>query len=126
MARVVAFDYGTKRVGIAVTDPMKMIATGLTTVHSKDIFDFIDQYLKKEDVDCFVLGEPKSLNNSSTHATEHVRAFAKKLESLYPDKLLHMIDERFTSKMATRAMIDGGLKKKQRQNKSLVDEISAT
>lgn len=121
-----AIDYGRKRVGIAVTDPLKIIANGLTTVHSKDIFDFLKDYFAKENVESIVVGYPKQMNNEASQAVRFVNPFIKKLRKEWPDLKIEIEDERFTSKMATQAMIDGGLKKKDRQNKALVDEISAT
>lgn len=126
MPRILAIDYGTKRVGIAVTDPGQMIATGLTTVHAKDIFAFLDDYFRKEAVDCIVVGEPKRLNNQATEATRFVEQFVAQLAKKYPAMKIERMDERFTSKMAFQAMLDGGLKKKDRQNKELVDQVSAT
>ncbi|GAB4257204.1 MAG: Holliday junction resolvase RuvX [Vicingaceae bacterium] len=126
MARIIAIDYGTKRVGIAVTDPLQIIASGLTTVHSKDIISFLEDYFKKETVECIVLGEPKSLNDEPTDATLPVQQFENRLRKKFPDKKIVKIDERFTSKMAFQTMIDSGLKKKARRNKALIDEISAT
>lgn len=126
MARIIAIDYGTKRVGIAVTDPLQIIASGLTTVHSKDIISFLEEYFKKETVECIVLGEPKSLNDEPTDATLPVQQFENRLRKKFPDKKIVKIDERFTSKIAFQTMIDSGLKKKARRNKALIDEISAT
>lgn len=126
MGRILAVDYGRKRVGIAVTDPLQIIANGLTTVHAKDVFEFLDDYLKKETVDKIVVGYPTDLRNRATDATVYVNDFLKKLIKRYQDTEVETIDERFTSKMAQRTMLDSGLKKKARQNKALVDEISAT
>lgn len=126
MPRILAIDYGTKRVGIAVTDPGQIIATGLTTVHAKDVLSFLENYMKKEAVECIVVGEPKRLSNEATQATVHVEGFVKQLRKKFPGLLIDRMDERFTSKMAFQTMIDSGLKKKDRQNKELVDEISAT
>jgi putative Holliday junction resolvase len=126
MPRLLAIDYGTKRCGIAVSDPMQIIAQGLTTVHSKDIFDFLEKYFEKEKVEIVIVGEPKKLSGEATDATVHVNAFVKKLKEKFPAMKIERIDERFTSKMAFQTMIDSGLKKKDRQNKELVDEISAT
>jgi putative Holliday junction resolvase len=126
MPRLLAIDYGTKRCGIAVSDPMQIIAQGLTTVHSKDIFDFLQKYFEKEKVEIIIVGEPKKLSGEATDATVHVNAFVKKLKEKFPAMKIERIDERFTSKMAFQTMIDSGLKKKDRQNKELVDEISAT
>lgn len=126
MGRILAIDYGRKRVGIAVTDPMQMIANSLTTVHSKDIWDFLANYLQKEDVECIVIGYPKQMNNQASEAVRFINPFIKRLNKLYPDMKIELVDERFTSKMAHQTMLDAGLKKKARQNKALVDTISAT
>lgn len=121
-----AIDYGSKRVGLAVTDPMQIIATGLTTVHSKDLIDFLKKYFEKEAVECIVVGEPKRMNNQASDSARFIEPFVVHLKRTFPQIKLERIDERFTSKMAFQTMIDGGLKKKDRQNKELVDEISAT
>ena len=126
MGRILAIDYGRKRVGLAVTDPLKMIANSLTTIHSKDIWDFLKEYLEKEDVECIVVGYPKQMNNEASEAVRFVNPFLKKLSKTYPHMDIKLVDERFTSKMAHQTMIDAGLKKKARQNKALVDTISAT
>jgi len=126
LGRILAIDYGRKRVGLAVTDPLKMIANGLTTVHSKDIWDFIKNYLEKESVECIVVGYPKQMNNQASEAVRFINPFIKKLVKTYPEMEIKLVDERFTSKMAHQTMIDAGLKKKARQNKALVDTISAT
>lgn len=126
MARLLAIDYGTKRCGIAVSDPLQIIATGLTTVHSKDILTFLENYFKKEPVETIVVGEPKRMSGEATDATVHVENFVKQLRKKFPEIKIARVDERFTSKMAFQTMIDSGLKKKDRQNKELVDEISAT
>jgi putative holliday junction resolvase len=121
-----AIDYGTKRVGIAVTDPLKIIANGLTTVHSKDIMSFLDDYFKKESVECVVVGDPKTLMNEASSSAQHVTGFVRKLKEKYPSLKIERIDERFTSQIAQQAMLMGGLKKKDRQNKETVDMVSAT
>jgi putative holliday junction resolvase len=126
MGRILAIDYGTKRVGIAVTDPLKIIANGLETVHSKDIFEFLDNYMKKESVEAIVVGWPKTLMNKASSNTPHVKGFVRKLREKYPTLKIETIDERFTSSIALQTMIDGGMKKKDRQNKETVDMISAT
>ncbi len=126
MGRILAIDYGRKRVGLAVTDPMQMIANSLTTVHSKDIWDFLFNYLQKEKVDSIVIGYPKQMNNQASEAVRYINPFIKRLQKLYPEMEIILVDERFTSKMAHQTMIDAGLKKKARQNKALVDTISAT
>lgn len=126
MGRLMAIDYGTKRTGIAVSDPLRIIANGLTTVPSHTIFDFLKTYLAKENVECIVVGMPKQMNNEYSENMKHIRPFVKKLQAFYPEMRIEYYDERFTSVMAQRAMLDGGLKKKDRQNKALVDEVSAT
>ncbi len=125
MGRILAIDYGRKRVGIAVTDPLKIIANGLTTVHSKDIFTFLSNYLSKEYVETIVVGYPVNLKNEGSQSLQFINPFIKKLIKQYPEIKVETYDERFTSKMAKAAMIEGGLKKKDRQNKALVDKISA-
>jgi putative Holliday junction resolvase len=126
MARLLALDYGTKRVGIAITDELQIIASGLCTVRAHDCMDFLKDYISKESVSSIVVGLPKDLNNQKTDATPYVKGFAKQLRKQFPDMEVHFVDERFTSKMAFQSMIDGGVKKKDRQNKALVDEVSAT
>lgn len=126
MGRILAIDYGRKRVGIAVTDELQIIASALTTVHSKDIFEFLKDYLGKEKVDCIAVGYPKQLNNEGSEALIYVNPFLKKLQKEFPEMKIALVDERFTSKMAFQAMIDGGLKKKARQNKATIDSVSAT
>ena len=126
MARLLALDYGTKRVGVAITDELQMIASGLCTVRTHDCMDFLIEYISKEAVSAIVMGLPKDLNNQKTDSTPYVKGFAKQLRKQFPGLEVHFVDERFTSKMAFQSMIDGGLKKKARQNKALVDEVSAT
>jgi putative Holliday junction resolvase len=126
MPRILAIDYGLKRTGIAVTDPFKIIATGLTTVESPKLFTFLKEYCKNETVERFIIGEPKNLDDSDTHATPLVKKAVVRLKKEFPNIPIELVDERFTSKMASQAMIDMGMKKKQRQNKALVDEIAAT
>lgn len=126
MARILCIDYGGKRTGIAVTDPLQIIATGLTTVDSKDLITFLKKYFLQEEVELIVIGEPKNLDDSDTHATPLVKEAIKKLEKEFPQIPIKTVDERFTSKMAKQAMIDMGMKKKDRQNKKTVDEIAAT
>ena len=125
MAKIIALDYGLKRTGIAETDELQIIASGLTTVDTKMLFQFLEDYIKNNKVEAIVLGEPKRLDGSDTHSSKEVRKLKDKLGTTF-GLPVHMIDERFTSKMAFQTMIDSGLKKKQRQNKALVDEISAT
>jgi len=126
VGRILAIDYGRKRVGIAVTDPLKMIANALKTIHSKDIWDFLKDYLEQEEVECIVVGYPRQMNNQASEAVRFINPFLKRLTKLYPEVEVKLVDERFTSKMAHQTMIDAGLKRKARQNKALVDTISAT
>lgn len=126
MGRVLSIDYGRKRVGIAITDPLKIIASGLETVHSKDIFTFLTTYLNNEDVECIVVGYPLQMNGKPSESIEFIAPFIKKLKKTFPDIPVELVDERFTSKIAFQTMIDGGLKKKKRQDKALIDKISAT
>ncbi|MEI6347043.1 MAG: Holliday junction resolvase RuvX [Bacteroidota bacterium] len=126
MGRIVAIDYGQKRVGIAVTDPMRIIATGLTTVPSGKIFEFLKQYVNSETVDCFVVGLPKQMDATASESARFIEPFVKKLAKDFPTIQVERVDERFTSKMAFQTMVDSGLGKKDRQNKALVDTISAT
>lgn len=126
VGRILAIDYGTKRVGIAVTDEMKIIAHALKTVHSKDVLDFLKSYITSENVESIVVGEPKNMDGSSSESEKFINVFIKKLQSLFSDIPIHRFDERFTSKMAARTLVDSGLKKKDRQNKELLDSVSAT
>jgi putative holliday junction resolvase len=126
MARIMAIDYGLKRTGLAVTDPLQIIATGLMTIESPKLIVFLKDYFKKESVELIIIGEPKNWDDSDTHATPLVRQIMVRLQKEFPVIPLLPVDERYTSKMASRAMIDMGLKKKQRRNKALVDEIAAT
>jgi putative holliday junction resolvase len=126
MGRIVAIDYGTKRTGIAVTDPLQMFASPLDTVATSEIENFLDNYMKKEEVEAFVVGYPMQMNNTPSQAVKHINPFIKKLKSKYPEKPVHLADERFTSKMALRTMIEGGVRKKDRQDKAMVDRISAS
>ena len=125
MGRVLAIDYGTKRVGFAVTDPLQIIASPLETVPTHQVIQFLKTYFASENVDCVVLGFPTNLNNKDTDMTADVRAFHKRLEKEFPNKAIHLHDEKFTSKMALDAMITGGMKKKDRKVKGNVDRISA-
>ncbi len=126
MTRLLALDYGTKRVGIAVTDELQMIASGLCTVRTLDCMDFLIEYLSKESVSTIVMGMPKNLRNQNTDATPYVKGFAKQIRKQFPEMKVEFIDERFTSKIAFQSMIDGGLKMKARQDKAIVDKVSAT
>ena len=126
MARIMAIDYGLKRTGIAVTDPLQIIAQGLTTIESPRLINFLKEYLQKEPVELFVIGDPRNWDDSDTHATPLVAEIIKRMEKKFPSIPIKKVDERFTSKLASRAMIDMGMKKSQRRNKGLVDEIAAT
>ncbi len=126
MSRILAIDYGSKRVGVAVTDPRQIIASGLTTVHSKNVMAFLKEYLIKENVECFVVGEPKQMNNEPSQSTEMIEAFVKNLRKQFPGISIERVDERFTSMIASQTMLSAGLKKKDRQRKELIDKISAT
>ncbi len=126
MGRILAIDYGQKRVGLAVTDPMQIIANSLDTVPAHEALGYIKNYTQREQVDKFVIGLPKQMNGTDSQSMEYIRPFAKKLQENFPAIELIYVDERFTSVLAHKAMLDGGLKKKDRQNKALVDRISAT
>jgi len=125
MGRILAIDYGRKRSGLAVTDTLQLIATGLTTVPSGDLVKFLFDYVSREPVDIFVVGLPKQMNNELSENMKYIDAFVKHLKRTIPDITVIFVDERFTSVLAHRAMLEGGLKKKKRQDKELVDEISA-
>jgi putative holliday junction resolvase len=126
MGRVLAIDYGKKRTGIAVTDTLRIIATPLETVASAELLAFLKTYLQREVVDEFVVGMPRTLKNEDSEIAPLVRLFVEELKKTFPDKPVHLADERFTSSMAMKAMIEGGMKKKDRQVKGNVDKISAT
>lgn len=126
MSRILAIDYGRKRTGIAVTDPMQIIANGLTTVSTHRLMDFLLNYIKQEPVERIIIGHPKQMNNEDSENMKNIIPFMNRLKKLLPDMPVELVDERFTSVLAHQAMLAGGLKKKDRQNKALVDEISAT
>jgi putative holliday junction resolvase len=126
MGKALGIDYGTKRTGIAITDAMQIIASGLTTVSTHNLDDFIADIVAKENIACFVVGDPKNLDGSATDSTGHVNSFIKRLKQKFPAIPIHQIDERFTSKIAKQSILASGVKKKGRQNKALVDEVSAT
>lgn len=126
MSRILAIDYGRKRTGIAVTDPMQIIANGLTTVSTHQLMDFLLNYIKQEPVERIIIGHPKQMNNEDSENMKNIIPFMNRLKKLLPDMPVELVDERFTSVLAHQAMLAGGLKKKNRQNKALVDEISAT
>ncbi|WP_298392549.1 Holliday junction resolvase RuvX [Flavobacterium sp.] len=126
MPRILAIDYGLKRTGIAVTDEFQIIASGLTTIPSETAIAFLNEYFSKEKVEKVIIGEPKQMNGQPSESAEIIEKFISKFKSQFPEMKLDRVDERFTSKMAFQTMIDSGLKKKQRQNKGLIDEIAAT
>ena len=126
MGRIMAIDYGKVRTGLAVTDPVRIIATALTTVETPTLLTFIKDYCAREEVDLFVVGEAKHMDNTPSESMKLIEPFVQQLKEAFPDKEVARIDERFTSKMAFQTMIDSGLKKKQRQNKSMIDQIAAT
>ncbi|WP_438988632.1 Holliday junction resolvase RuvX [Polaribacter sp.] len=126
MSRILAIDFGKKRTGIAVTDELQIIASGLTTVDTTKLIAFLKDYISKENVELFLVGLPKQMNNTDSESEILITPFLEKLTQQIPDIPVKRIDERFTSKMAFQTMIDSGMKKKQRRNKAMVDEISAT
>lgn len=126
MKRILAIDYGTKRTGLAVTDEMQIIASGLTTVETKELIPFLENYVATENVEKFVVGLPKQMDNTASESEVYIQKFLELLAKVIPHIPVERVDERFTSIMAFQTMIDSGLKKKQRQNKGLIDEISAT
>jgi putative Holliday junction resolvase len=126
MGRIVGIDYGNKRIGLAVTDPLQMFASPLATVKPVEFDSYIDDYLRTEKIDAFVVGYPRQLNNQPSESVKYIDPFLKKLKKKYPDIIVHCVDERFTSHMAMRSMIEGGVKKGNRQDKSMIDRISAS
>jgi putative Holliday junction resolvase len=125
MGRILAIDYGQKRVGLAVTDESKIIATALTTVAAKEVMTFLKEYISRNEVECFVVGEPKQMNNTASESAKYIDPFIRRLKSEFQDIPVERIDERFTSVIASRAIKDSGLKKKDRRDKSLIDAVSA-
>lgn len=126
MGRLLAIDYGKVRTGIAITDELQIIASGLTTVETKELLPFLKNYCEKEQVEKFIVGEPKQMNNQESESEVLIKPFLEKLQNQFPKIPIERVDERFTSKMAFQTMIDSGLSKKKRRDKSLIDEISAT
>jgi putative Holliday junction resolvase len=126
VARILALDYGTRRTGIAITDPFQLIASGLTTVATDDLWAFLEQYLREEDVERIVVGEPRQMDNTPSEVEGAIGGFLKELNKRYPKLPVTRQDERFTSKMALRTMVEGGMKKKKRRQKETLDQISAT
>lgn len=126
MSRILAIDYGRKRVGIAVSDPCKIIATGLKTVRAHEVLQFLEQYTVEEQVELFVVGHPKQMDNTDSESMVYLKPFLTALKRKFPDIPVVMYDERFTSVLAHRALLEGGAKKKTRQDKALIDTMSAT
>jgi putative Holliday junction resolvase len=126
MARILCIDYGGKRTGIAVTDPLQIIATALTTIATKDLFPFLKKYFSEEAVELVLIGEPLNLDDTATHATPLVKAAIKRFQKEFPNMPIQTVDERYTSKMASRAMVEMGMKKKDRQKKGNIDQVAAT
>ena len=126
MGRILAIDYGRRRTGIAVTDTLQLIANGLTTVPTHTLLDFLKSYVQKEPVERIIIGLPKQMNNELSESMKYIQPFVNTLKKAMPEMPVEFVDERFTSVLAHQTMLDGGLKKKARQNKGLVDEISAT
>lgn len=126
MGRIVALDYGRKRTGVAVSDVLQLIANGLTTVPSHQLLDFLKKYIGEESVEKIVIGLPRQMSGELSENAKYIEPFVRQLKKVLPDIPVEFVDERFTSVLAQRAMIDGGVKKKDRQNKALVDEVSAT
>ncbi|MBT4477965.1 MAG: Holliday junction resolvase RuvX [Flavobacteriales bacterium] len=126
MAKAVGIDYGTKRIGISISDSSQIIATSLCAIENKHIFSFLKELLEKEEVDTIVIGEAKNLDTNETDSSKQIYQFVEKLKNQFPKILIKTIDERFTSKIAFQSIIDSGIKKKKRKNKSLIDKVSAT
>jgi putative Holliday junction resolvase len=125
MARLIAIDYGTKRIGLAVTDPLRIIATALDTVPTSGFFEYLKKYLEKEEVECFIVGDPRNMDNTPSDISPMIVNFIKRLEKLYPQIPIKRVDERFTSKIAQQSMLLSGLKKSDRRKKEIVDKRSA-
>jgi putative Holliday junction resolvase len=125
MGRILGIDYGNKRIGLAVTDPLSIFASPLKTVRAGEFERFVDDYLKNEIIDEFVIGYPVQMNNKPSESVKYIDPFIRRLKKRFPGKPVHLVDERFTSKIALRTMIDGGMKKKERQDKAIVDKVSA-
>ncbi|MDQ1769552.1 Holliday junction resolvase RuvX [Labilibaculum sp. A4] len=125
MARIVAIDYGRKRVGLAVTDPFQIIANGLDTVAAKDVLTYLEKYFQTEEVECIVVGYPKQMNNEDSESVKYLKPFLGQLKKKFPEIPIELVDERFTSKIAFQTMIDGGLGKKARRDKAMIDKVSA-
>jgi putative holliday junction resolvase len=126
MGRILAIDYGVKRIGLAITDPLQIIASPLNTISPDEFENFVSDYIESEAIDEFVIGYPMTMNNQPSEVIRFINPFIRKLKKLYPEKPIHLVDERFTSGMAFQAMIEGGVKKKGRMDKAMVDKISAS
>ncbi len=126
MGRILALDIGRKRTGVAATDPLRIIANGISTIPTHTVIEFLTDYFQKEHVDIIVIGYPKQLNNQPSEAVTYIQPVINRIKKVFPNLTIDLVDERFTSKLAFQTMIDGGVKKKDRQNKALVDTISAT
>ena len=126
MGKALGIDYGSKRTGISITDSMRIIATGLTTISTHSLDSFIADIVVNDEIDCFVIGNARNLDGTSTDSTSHINGFIKRLQKRYPNMPIHQIDERFTSKIAKQSILASGIAKKARRNKSLVDKVSAT
>jgi putative holliday junction resolvase len=126
LGRIIALDIGKKRTGVAATDPLRIIANGIATIPTHTVIDFLTDYFKKESVDIIVAGYPRQMNNQPSEAVNYIQPVINRIKKVFPNMTIELVDERFTSKLAFQAMIDGGVKKKDRQNKALVDTISAT
>ena len=126
MGRIIGIDYGRKRMGLAITDPLGLFASPLTTINPNDFDSYIDKLMKSETIESFVVGYPVKMNNTPSEAVKDINPFIRKLKKKYPDIPVHLVDERFTSQMALRTMIDGGVKKTKRKNKATIDIISAS
>jgi putative Holliday junction resolvase len=126
MGRILGIDFGTKRIGIAITDPLQIFASPLKTVRNHEFYDFIEEYIKTESIEEFVIGYPMTLNNQASESVKYINPFIRKLNRLFPEIPVNKVDERFTSGMALKTMIEGGVKKKERRDKAMVDKISAS
>ncbi|NOU19689.1 MAG: Holliday junction resolvase RuvX [Bacteroidales bacterium] len=126
MGRILALDIGRKRTGVAVTDPLRIIANGIDTIPTHTVIEFLSEYFSKESVDTIVIGYPRQMNNQLSEAVTYIQPVINRIKKVFPNMIIELVDERFTSKIAFQTMIDGGVKKKDRQNKALVDTISAT
>lgn len=126
MGRILGIDFGTKRIGLAITDPLRIFASPLKTVRTSEFDSFIEEFSKTESIEEFVIGYPVTLNNIASESVKYINPFIKKIEKSFPGRQVHLVDERFTSGMALKTMIEGGVKKKQRQDKAMVDKISAS